>query len=260
MAIVVNPGPLPDDGSRINVDSVLDNFINNTNVNNFGPDEFVGNEDINFVVAQTDEPTSNVPLLWFKRGEGVLYFRDAQSSGESIAEWVAMSNRKELVVRVQSGPAALGSVLWLDTGAGQGQFTEYYGVQVGVNRMMMKVQATEMDIPSQPLRQLPVPPYFVIQEEVPLTFSVTSFSGVGDGVYKKVVELGYCRARVNGDGPGAGILQSSDPAEAYDMFTVSTAPLGFSNSWGAHVVGSGPVDSDGTQLIYLRGTPANVGW
>lgn len=262
MALVVVPGPVPDDGTRINVDRDLDNFINNTVVRNFGPAQFVGNEDVNFVVSSTEPPatsTRTTPVLWFKRGEGVLYFWDAQQASESLAEWVAISNRKEMVVRIQSGPTKLGSVVWLDTGAGQGQFTEYYGMQVG-ERMVMKACATEISIPVLPLRQLPVPPFFITKEAVPLTFAVTSFSGVGDGVFKSVVQLGYHKAQVSGNGPGAGIMQSSNPDNAYDLWTVSTEPLGFSNCWGAHVVGSGPPDSDGCTLVFLKGTPANVGW
>lgn len=262
MAIIVNPGPLPNDGTRINVDRELDTFINNTNVYNFGPNEFAGNEDVNFVVSQTDAPATSIRspgMLWFKRGEGVTYFWDAQQASESLAEWVAFSNRKEMVVRVQSGPTKLGSVVWLDTGAGQGQFTEYYGVQVG-DRMVMKVQATEISINVLPLRQLPVPPFFITKEAVPMTFAVTSFSGVGDGVYKSVVQLGYYKAQVSGNGPGAGIMQSSNPDNAYDMWTVSDTPLGFSNCWGAHVVGSGPPDGDGRLLVFLKSTPANVGF
>lgn len=263
MALIVVPGPLPDDGTRIHVDRTLDAFINGTNVRNFGPNEFAGNEDVNFVVSQTDAPATSmrsIGMLWFKRGEGVLYFWDAQNASESIAEWVALSNRKEMVVRVQSGPTKVGSVLWLDTGGVDGQFTEYFGVQVGANRMVMKVQATEMASAANQSRHHPCPPFFVIQEEVPLTFAVTSFSGVGDGVFKKVVELGYVRARVSGDGPGAGIMQTTDVDFRYDMWTVSTEPLGYTNIWGAHIVESGPADDDGTLLIFLKGSPANLGW
>lgn len=262
MALIVVPGPVPNDGTRINVDRDLDNFINNTVVRNFGPAEFVGNEDVNFVVSQTDAPATSTRtngMLWFKRGEGVLYFWDSQQASESIAEWVAISNRKEMVVRVQSGPTKLGSVVWMDTGAGQGAFTELYGVQVA-DRMVMKVQATESSDNFVLLRQLPVPPFFITKEAVAMTYAVTGYSGVGDGVFKSVVQLGYYKAQVSGTGPGAGIMQSSNPDDAYDLWTVSNEPLGFSNCWGAHVVGSGPPDSDGRTLVFLKGTPANVGF
>jgi hypothetical protein len=83
---------------------------------------------------------------------------------------------------------------------------------------------------------------------------------VGAGVYKSVVELGYIKSQVDGNGPGAGIMQNSNPATRNDAWLVSTEPLGFSNCWGAHVVGSGPVDGDGRLLVFLKGTPANAGF
>ncbi len=261
MAIIVAPGPLPDDGSRINVDRELDTFINNTTVRNIGANEFQGSEAVNFVASQTDAPATSIRtagMLWFKRGEGVMYMWDAQQASESLAEWVAVSNRREVVVRIQSGPTLDGSVVWMDQGYGQGQFTEYFGVQIG-DRVVMKCCATDVAIENSFLRQLPVPPYFVAPEQAQ-TFSVTGASGVGDGIYRAVVELGYVRAQVSGNGPGAGILQCSNDDLRYDAWTVSTEPLGFSNSWGAHVVGSGAPDSAGTLLVFLKGTPSNVGW
>jgi hypothetical protein len=262
MALIVDPGPLPDDGTRINVDRELDAFINGTKVRNFGVNEFSSNEAVHFVASQTDAPatsTRTAGMLWFKRGEGTMFFWDAQNASESLAAWVACSNRKELVVRIQSGPTLEGSVVWLDAGYGQGQFTELFGIQVDVNRMVMKCCATDMAIENSFLRALPVPPYFVAPEQA-LTYSVTGFSGVGDGVYRSVVELGYCRAQVDGVGPGAGILQNSNPATRDDAWLVSTEPLGFSNSWGAHIVESGVAAADGTLMVFLKSTPANVGW
>ena len=260
MALIVDPGPLPDDGTRINVDRTLDTFINNTNVRNFGPNEFIGNEDVNFVVSQTDAPevASRTPgMLWFARGEGVLYFWDAQQASESLALWVAASNRKEIVVRVQSGPALAGSVVWIEA-SGIGQFSEFMGVQIG-DRMIMKTNAT--DISSAGFeKELPTPPFFVLREAVPLTFAVTSASSVGAGVYTTAVELGYTPAQVTGDGPGPGIMRATDATVRRDVFLIDDTPLGFSNSWAAHVVGSGPVDGDGVQMVYVKSTPANVGW
>lgn len=262
MAIIVTPGPLPSDGTRLDVDVVLAAYVNGTTIRNFGPAEFQGSRDINFVISQTDAPATSTRgpgMLWFKRGEGVLYFWDAQNASESIAQWVAISNRKEVVVHLQSGPAADGSLVWLDTGAGQGQFTEFYGKQVDANRMVIKVQATESSAPFVPLRQIPVPPFFVIPDAVPLTFAVTSFSGVGAGVYTKAVELGYTRSRVFGldstEGPGHGILQASNMV---DGFYLSLDPLGFSNCWAAHVVGSGPPDDNQQLMVFIKGTPANL--
>ncbi len=262
MALQITPGPLPEDGVRIKVDTILDAFINNTDARNFGANQFANNQDVNFVVSQTDAPATSIRtagMLWFARGEGVLYFWDAQQASESLALWVAASNRKEMVVRVQSGPTKLGSVVWLDTGGGDGTFTEFYGFEMSANRMVMKVMATDMqDAGPLIIRQHPVPPFFVTKEAVPLTFAVTSYSGVGAGVFKSVVELGYYPAQCVGTGPGAGILQASSPDQRDDAWTISTEPLGFSNCWAAHVVGSGPVDSDGVLLIYMKGTPANL--
>lgn len=262
MTVEIIPGPVPADGTRINANNVLTSFVQGTRLTNFGPANFVNSQGINFLVSATNAPetsTRSAGMLWFRRGEGVLYFWDAKQAGESIALWVATSNRKECVVRVQSGPASLGSVLWMDSGAGQGQFTEFHGVQVGANRMVIKTCATDMDDTNIELRSHPVPPYFVCCSDVALTFSVTSFSGVGDGVFQTAVELGYYPAKVVGldasEGPGHGILQASNPS---DVWFLSQNPYTESNSYGAIVVGSGPPAANGTLLVFLRANPASL--
>ena len=259
MTIVVTPGPLPDDGTRIKVDPTLDAFVQGTVITNIGAEQFGSGADVSFVVTATDPPATSARtngMLWYRRGEGVLYMWDNQQAAQGIALWVAVSNRKEMVVRVQSGPARRGSVMWLDSG-GVGAFTEYHGIQVGANRMVMKVQATEGDSTLQSLRAYPVPPYLVCTSDVSQSFEVTGASGVGAGAYQTAVELGYCQARVYGGagvGPGHGVLTASVPADAW---LLSTAPYGSNNSFGAHVVGSGP-PSGGLLLVFVRSTPASL--
>jgi hypothetical protein len=263
MALEVVPGPLPEDGTRINVDRDLDRFINNTNVQNFGPEEFAQNEQINFVVSATSVPATDIRtpgMLWFKRGTGILYKWDAAQADDGIALWVAQSVRKEMVVKMQSGPAKLGSMVWLDRGTAQGPQTEYFAQQVGNNRMVMKVQATEMHTLFAVQRAYPMPPFLVALEDIPLTFPVTGPSSVGAGVFTTAVQLGYVPGQVGAAGPGAGIVQTSNVTDRNDAWIVSDTPLGYTNSWGAHVVGSGAPDSAGNLLVYVKGTPANVGW
>jgi hypothetical protein len=257
VTIKVTPGPLPDDGTRIKVDPTLDAFVNGTTLENFGPEDFAGASEISFMVSATDAPATDarIPnMLWFRRGEGVTYTWDLQ-----VGLWLAMSNRKEMAVRLQGGPAKLGSVVWMDVGGGDGQFTEYHGVQLGNNRMVLKAAATEMESTVASLRNFPTPPFFLCTSDVALTFNVTSFSGVGDGVYQSVVELGYYPAQVKGmdvsEGPAHGVLQASNPSDAWWM---AQTPYAATNSMGAHIVGSGPPSGDGTLLVFLKSTPASL--
>ncbi|MEE8522191.1 MAG: hypothetical protein V3S83_12595 [Gemmatimonadota bacterium] len=109
MALIITPGPLPDDGTRIKISATLNAFVSGTLLQNFGEDEFSGESDITFMVSQTDAPATNIrtrSTFWFKRGEGVAYLWTLHPSPTEAptavteGNWVAVSNRKEQLVQI----------------------------------------------------------------------------------------------------------------------------------------------------------------
>lgn len=75
MALKISPGPLAEDGSRINVAAVLEAFVEGTVISNIDASGLAGG-DAALVITQTDAPATDSrtrATLWFARGEGALY-------------------------------------------------------------------------------------------------------------------------------------------------------------------------------------------
>ena len=117
MALRITPGPLPADGARIKIEQVMTSFVQGTDITNFGPTEF-SDGPVGFVVSQTDAPATDTRgrgTMWFARGEGKLYkwtpepvksaFWSPSEAGvnQSEALWVAISDRKEAMVKSRFG-------------------------------------------------------------------------------------------------------------------------------------------------------------
>lgn len=121
MTLRITPGPVPSDGQRIVIEDAMRSFIQGTTFTNFGPDEFVG-EPVDFVYSNSEPPATNVRTrgtLWFKRGEGRLYRlvvepvrsevwapSEAGANTGSETHWLAMSDRKDQLVKCRWGWAA----------------------------------------------------------------------------------------------------------------------------------------------------------
>ena len=113
MALIITPGPVPADSSRIAVEEVMTAFIQGTSITNFGPDEFEG-EPVDFITSSTDPPATSSRgrgTVWFARGTGRLYKwaiepvqseffapSEAGSNTGSEGHWVAISDRREMLV------------------------------------------------------------------------------------------------------------------------------------------------------------------
>lgn len=118
MALTVNQGPRPGPNNLDPVDPAteIEAWVNGTTVFNIPNSAFRGGG-LSFVFTSTDPPASadRFPgALWFKRGDGRLYQWSVPDSPSGLtftsADWVAVSDRRELWVRLTT-PVRKGGLL-----------------------------------------------------------------------------------------------------------------------------------------------------
>lgn len=106
MSLIIDQGPLPFDGESVNPSEFLEAWVNQTRIFGLGPGAFKGGVH-QFIFSATDPPPEQdreIGLLWFKRGEGVLYIWDrpdnatAQTFG-NVRNWIAIGGRKDIWVK-----------------------------------------------------------------------------------------------------------------------------------------------------------------
>jgi hypothetical protein len=114
MALSIVPGPIPDDGTRIDPEVTLKAFVQGTSIAGFSAASF-GESEIGFIYAASNPPASATrtkATRWFRRGEGVTYKWDVWAeSGVTYGDWVAVSNRKEAIVWSEQ-PLQQHATLW----------------------------------------------------------------------------------------------------------------------------------------------------
>lgn len=198
--IKVSPGPLPADGTRINIQAVMDSFIAGTRVFDFDESHFA-DADLTFLSSQTDAPEAlTAGAMWFARGEGKLKRCQphGQDSGASCS-WVTCSDRKELLVYCRR-PWAAGEVLWIDSTYSEARTkTNEQGsaiyLRLAGHDSFLATDETAVSIERSlwDIRRLqPVPPYFIAND--------TGESGS----WAVVTDVGYCTARYSGESGAFG--------------------------------------------------------
>jgi hypothetical protein len=105
MALGIDSGTLPVDGTSVDPAAFLETWISSVNIYNFGAAQFKG-APLNFVYTSTDPPAladRQPGMLWFKRGEGRLYvwdYSDAPSAPSSAntsdINWMSLSDRRDI--------------------------------------------------------------------------------------------------------------------------------------------------------------------
>jgi hypothetical protein len=111
MALTINHGPLPSDGTSVNPATFLEAWINATVILDLSAENFdTGEGGISFVVSQTDAPASSVRtpgMFWFERGAGRMWIWDALDAPSELTfasdfnryrgghEWIGISRGKE---------------------------------------------------------------------------------------------------------------------------------------------------------------------
>lgn len=113
MTLEITPRWIPKDGPGFRPERDLRRFVENVDISGFGASNFESN--LSFVTAQTEEPSGATRgSLWFKRGDGRLYIYDMDFYGPHSYDsaytgtglWVALSDRKEVLVRLYTSDNA----------------------------------------------------------------------------------------------------------------------------------------------------------
>ncbi len=140
--LIITPGPVPADGTRIKIAEEMTAFVQGTNITSFGNDEFAG-APIDFVISATDPPATSArtrATLWFARGEGKLYRwtlepqksafwspSEAASNTGSEGHWLSLSNRRDMLVKCRWGWGA-GEKIRTNTAQSEWKFEQSIGM------------------------------------------------------------------------------------------------------------------------------------
>lgn len=220
MALIVTPGPLPADGERAKIDDFLTSFVQGTTFTNFGAAEF-SDAPIGFMISQTDAPATSVRgrgTVWFARGEGVLYkwtpepvksnlFSPSEAGvNTSEAQWVAISNRKEAMVKCRWGWAA-DEVIRMNTANSEWKFeiSERVDDEPRHTLVMASTAGTDGGLNLG----------FAFDEarfqghHMHIDPTMIATKAAVDGSYEVVVECGFTRCLV--EGPGANDADHPSP-------------------------------------------------
>ena len=264
MALDVTPGPMPPDGTRLNVQADLDAFLEGTSIEGFNLDNF-SDAGVAFIVSATEPPATairNRAVSWFKRGEGTLYHllmftpREGPTSGVTQQRWLAASgSRREQLVEYRFPVLEEGGRVNQTGEPRQG----VYGVQVMAHGLMVPrvVQTlftshTDMSLMSDTTAswigywaEHHTDPIFAARE------TTTDNTGWSGHVYGVVYESGYCPLRVCGyTGPGKLVVRAGANSAAFwtptgVTFRVTEPEVGF-------VLQSGASAAEGPLFGFLR--------
>lgn len=257
MALTIVPGPLPADGTRIQIANTLNAFVSGTEITQFDTEEFQGGE-IGFVTSATLPPATDFRSrgdLWFKRGEGKLYlwvltppasadFAPSTTTGISEGTWVSISDRKEQLVKFET-PGLEGNILQMDTILNDWKHEMSSEL---VPRWTMRVIARD---PGDTFlnRAWIVDPVFVAQSEAQ------------ELNYRAVVDVGFTPALVRG-----GVAPDGEPTFGMmnallenNVLTATTYSSWASNSTRAgFVVGSAASSAEATREVFVMASLTNL--
>jgi len=198
MALEITPGPLPADGTRINVQTVLSAFVKGTYIGGFDYENFGG--PLSFVKSSTEAPATEyrtAATLWFERGTGrTLQWRtDVCESGvTALSEvaagyWKCISDTRDVGARVRA-PAATHQV---------GEFmhcimhySDHKAVLNKYGGAILYITGTQYSL--APNNKYMCDPFLVAVTETIAPSQPMSYHGA----FK---EWGFCEAFVVGNGP-----------------------------------------------------------
>lgn len=127
MPLTIVPGPLPEDGARVNFEQMLTAFVRGTTITGFGHENFAGGSAA-VVYSATEAPATSARfpgLLWYQRGTGALHswtiipqpsalFSPSVSTTATHGLWLRISDGRDMLVR-QRFTAAVGDALFVNT-------------------------------------------------------------------------------------------------------------------------------------------------
>jgi hypothetical protein len=246
----VVPGFLPPDGTRINVQDVLDTFVGGTRIFDFNVENFADSA-MSFMLSQTEAPTAaqlHRGLLWFKRGTGRMYrWVPLPIDSGATGSWVANSVRREQLIQMRH-PVVPGEVLWSDPSPSEykvhaGESTEFlYTKLSGAEHSFTGADSNATAAAHwADMKTRPVPPFFVANESV-----AASNFGV-------VTELGFVRAQYTGAG------QLGCVVDGVNVPYLTGLSAGFATESTARIAELVDSDPGATQMIvFLHQGPSNL--
>ncbi len=269
MPLKINPGPLPNDGSRINVDDVFTAFVNGTNVFDFGLENFT-DSGVGFMVSSTDAPATSArtrSLIWFKRGEGILYHwhvftpTSGPTSGVTNGRFLAGSgSRKDMVVEA-AFPVDKGDPVFIDSSA-----SEFHYRIMAHDFMMPRVSGdrwtSHTDVTLTSDAGASILGFWHERHRDPCFVALESAVGYSGHQYIPVCEVGYCLGAVDTDytGPSKLIFRQGTDDSRFIMDPGETVRT--DEPYAAHGLESGvaeivggrlaPADEHDQVLIFLR--------
>jgi hypothetical protein len=138
MAFTISPGPVPEDHVDVDASTFMEAFVAGTDLGGFTADMF--GADNSFVSTQTNPPDYKRGALWFKRGEGQLYFCDSPDQSTPSCYWTGMGPRKEILIRLyQIGNSRKWDALSLAPGDAGGTITRTLGTD-GLGRETVRMR------------------------------------------------------------------------------------------------------------------------
>ena len=243
MALIVTPGPVPQDGTRIRIAEEMTAFVQGTDITGFGKDNFV-DAPIDFVISATDPPATDSRTrgtFWFARGEGTLYNWQAEpiqsgnfspseaGSNVSQAHWISVSNRKEIMVKSRWGWAA-GEKIQMNGAISEWKMSQSELID-GQSRFTMVMSSTSPTNNATGEGMDFVDAVGLTQAAQCDPFFTTKEAAV-DGQYAIVVDCGFADVKVAGPGSN-GVhpqvaMHSADADPHYTL--VSTGATGWNNT------------------------------
>jgi len=217
MALIISPGPLPIDKTRINVENTLTSFILGTKIRNLDVGNFGGT--VNFIYSATDEPATEARsrgLLYFQRGTGrLLQWRNAlQPSGFSTSSmppaglWVSVCDTKDIAAQKGGDNGAvnpIGSIMqtWMS-------YDPFFkkAEQSWLGSQFLSMCSTQNSLPLY--RNLCDPLLIYVTEAI--GGSVPKVN-----VFAAMKDWGFCEANVRGNGPIAYISGAESDLSEYGM-------------------------------------------
>lgn len=259
MALIITPGPISDDGTTIEVESELTNFVNNTMVTNFDITNWEG-APISFVISSTDAPATESRTrgtMWFERGRGRLrqWFYtlniDGTDNSEALGMWRDISDSKEMPVRVELGFNGVGRLLRKAPLTGVYSSGRLGAAQDQTQMMIM----AETSITPLPLS------YIAGHMLLSATENLDGYDRDTRGVPVMATEMGFGWAQVGGNGPVLYLSAITEERGVFgDNVLIATSP---SLSDFNHVEVGVLAESSGSEMarqakVFLRPEITNI--
>lgn len=247
MALIITPGPLAADGTRITAEGDISDFISNTDVRNIGRAEATAGALLDFVTSATDPPAladRSRSTLWFERGNGRLQKWTLNPTGPTGGRWLAVSERKEALFHVTGdGPAPKNHLAWLSTSDDPSEPNPVVLGRFGLRTISLAATA----VGSASSRALLIGPFRVVSDED---------AAVGD--FAVGVEVGFTQLAVTStDSPLSMLGKNTTEVGAQGNPTQNNYDWDAGYTGLGYITQSGPKNTGQVVDVFFFGDPSH---